>query len=67
MEAILPSLAVYRRKRVRSTPYAFPGAWASHSKSWLSDIEAFESARIHANTIGTVDQGIEVEPADDDR
>ena len=33
----------------------------------LSDIEAFESARVHANTIGPVDQGIEAEPADGNR
>jgi hypothetical protein len=33
----------------------------------LADIEAFESARVHSNTIGTVDQGIEAEPTDGNR
>ena len=33
----------------------------------LSDIEAFESARVHNNTIGPVDQDIEAEPADGNR
>jgi hypothetical protein len=33
----------------------------------LSDIEAFESARVHTNTIGTVDQAIEAEPTDGNR
>jgi hypothetical protein len=33
----------------------------------LSDIEAFESVRVHANTIGTVDLGIEAEPTDGNR
>jgi hypothetical protein len=33
----------------------------------LADIEAFESARVHCNTIGTVDHGIEAEPTDGNR
>jgi excisionase family DNA binding protein len=33
----------------------------------LSDIEAFESAKVHTNTIGPVDQGIEAEPVDGNR
>jgi hypothetical protein len=33
----------------------------------LFDIEAFESARVHINTIGPIDLGAEVEPADGDR
>ena len=33
----------------------------------LSDIEAFESARVHANTIGPIGQGIEAEPVDGNR
>jgi hypothetical protein len=30
----------------------------------LSDIESFELARVHANTIGPLDQDIEAKPAD---
>jgi helix-turn-helix protein len=33
----------------------------------LSDIEAFESARVHLNTIGPVDPDVEAEPANGDR
>jgi hypothetical protein len=33
----------------------------------LSDIEAFESASVHANTIGPIDQDLQAEPADGNR
>ena len=33
----------------------------------LSDIEAFESARVHTNTIGPIDLDAEAEPADGNR
>jgi hypothetical protein len=33
----------------------------------LSDIEAFEAARVHVNTIGPLDQAIETEVADGNR
>ena len=33
----------------------------------LSDIEAFESASVHTNTIGPVNQDIEAEPANGNR
>jgi len=33
----------------------------------LSDIEAFESASVHANTIGRIDHDLQTEPSDDNR